>query len=86
MYVWELVSCRLRAGGWNVWHSTSHDSCGPNYRVHLERLGSECAVSGPTLTEAYAAAARRARQDVSPVHSAVAAGFARTGATCLIGV
>jgi len=86
MFVWELVSCRLRAEGWNVWHTTDHDSYGPIYRVHLDRLGTECAVSGPTLTEAYAAAARRARQDLGLVHSAGASGFPRSAATCLLGV
>jgi hypothetical protein len=84
MFVWELVSCRLRAEGWNVWHTTEHDSCGPIYRVYLDRLGTECAVSGPTLTEAYAAAARRARQDLGLVHTG-AFGFPRSGAAQLIG-
>jgi hypothetical protein len=86
MFVWELVSCRLRAEGWNVWHTTDHDSCGPIYRVHLDRLGTECAVSGPTLTEAYAAAARRARQDSGSVHSTGAPVFPRIAATRLVEV
>jgi hypothetical protein len=62
MFVWELVSCRLRTAGWAVWHSMSQDAHGPIYRVHLERRGISCQVSGPTLTEAYATAARRARE------------------------
>ena len=74
MFVWELVSCRLRAEGWNVWHTTDYDSCGPIYRVHLQRLATVHMVSGPTLTEAYAAAARRARQDLGSVPSAGAFG------------
>jgi hypothetical protein len=61
MFVWELVSSRLRNQGWNVWHMRSHDASGAVYRVHLERLGKECMASAPTLTEAYAAAARQAR-------------------------
>jgi hypothetical protein len=64
MFVWEMVSCRLRAEGWSVWHTREEDACGPIFRVHLERPGRECMLSGPTLTEAYAAAARRARQEL----------------------
>lgn len=63
MYVWELVSCRLRGNGWDVWHSTDPQGAedGPTFHVHLRRPGFSCVVSGPTLTEAYAEAARRAR-------------------------
>jgi hypothetical protein len=63
MYVWELVSDRLRADGWDVWHSTEQGggSDGPTYSVRLSRPGYDWVVSGLTLTEAYAAAARRAR-------------------------
>ena len=63
MYVWELVSCRLRGSGWDIWHSTdSVTTDGTSvYQVHLRRPGFSCVVSGPTLTEAYASAARRAR-------------------------
>ena len=61
MYVWELVSCRLRVDGWDVWHSTTQDTYGPTYLVHLRRPGLAIEASGPTLTEAYAAAARRVR-------------------------
>jgi hypothetical protein len=88
MFVWELVSCRLRDEGWNVWHTTSQDSYGPIYRVHLERheLGFE--VSGPTLTEAYAAAARRARQHQRPVAGAEALRslFAGAAGPMLLGI
>jgi hypothetical protein len=62
MYVWELVSGRLRADGWDLWHSVRHDACGPIYTVHLRRGGHACETAGPTLTEAYAAAARKARE------------------------
>ncbi len=63
MYVWELVSCRLRGSGWDVWHSIDSQSAGEGsvYQVHLRRPGFSCVVCGPTLTEAYAFAARRAR-------------------------
>ncbi|SIO59942.1 hypothetical protein SAMN05444166_6213 [Singulisphaera sp. GP187] len=62
MFVWELVSCRLRVAGWHVWHSTRNDAYGPTYTVHLQRPGVAYDVSGPTLTEAYAVASRRARE------------------------
>ena len=62
MYVWELVSCRLRFNGWSVWHTSRTDTCGVSYTVHLERPGIACEANGPTLTEAYAVAARRARE------------------------
>lgn len=65
MYVWELVSCRLRVDGWQVWHTTRNDAYGPTYTVHLQRPGVAYDVSGPTLTEAYAAAARRVRDQTS---------------------
>jgi hypothetical protein len=62
MYVWELVSYRLRVDGWDVWHTTRQDSIGPIYTVHIRRPELTCDVSGPTLTEAYASAAKRARE------------------------
>ena len=62
MFVWEMVSCRLRGEGWEVWHTTRHDVQGPTHVVHLHRLGATCEVSGPTLTDAYAAASRRASE------------------------
>jgi hypothetical protein len=62
MYVWEMVAYRLRMDGWEVWHTTRPDPHGPSYLVHLHRPGITCEVSGPTLTEAYAAASRRARE------------------------
>ncbi len=69
MYVWELVSCRLRGSGWDVWHSSVPQGAegATAYHVYLRRPGYSCVVAGPTLTEAYAAAARRAREhDLSP--------------------
>lgn len=66
MYLWELVSCRLRVAGWHVWHTTRTDAYGPTYTVHLQRPGVTHDVSGPTLTEAYAAAARRVREHAAP--------------------
>ena len=62
MFVWELVSCRLRESGWIVWHTSCQDACGPIFRVQIERRGVVCMASGPTLTEAYAAASRRAHE------------------------
>jgi hypothetical protein len=62
MFVWEMVSCRLRMEGWELWHTTRPDTQGLIYVVHLHRPGVRCEVSGPTLTETYAAAARRARE------------------------
>ena len=68
MYVWELVSCRLRGNGWDVWHLVeSARNDGSTYRVHLRRPGFSLVASGPTLTEAYADAARQARDhDLQP--------------------
>jgi len=90
MFVWELVSCRLRVEGWNLWHTTSEDAYGPTYHVHVERRGIEYEVSGPTLTEAYAAAARRAREygSAEPAQGAGARrpGFARLAAPILAGL
>lgn len=77
MYVWELVACRLRCEGWEVWHSTRHDACGPTYTVHLHRPGDSYEVCGPTLTEAYAAAARRVREPAGHVPTAPAPHFSR---------
>ncbi len=64
MYVWEMVSCRLQTDGWELRHTSTSDVCGPNYIVHLKRSGLSFDVSGPTLTEAYAAAAKRARESL----------------------
>ena len=62
MYVWELIACRLRVDGWQVRHVLIETADGPSYEVSLRRVGCSCDVSGPTLTDAYAAAARRARE------------------------
>ena len=75
MYVWELVSCRLRMDGWDVWHTTGSAGAGdsPTFHVHLRRPAFSCDVTGPTLTEAYAEAARRARDQIDPAAPAVSA-------------
>ena len=62
MFVWELVSARLRTDGWDLWHTSTTDNYGPTYFVHMQRLGYSLEVSGPTLTEAYATAAKRSRE------------------------
>ncbi len=69
MYVWELVSCRLRGNGWDVWHSTEipGGEKAPLYHVHIRRPGLSLQVSGPTLTEAYADAARQARRQIASI-------------------
>lgn len=80
MYVWELVACRLRANGWDVWHTIDPRDAGdgPSYHVvHLRRPGMTCAVTGPTLTEAYAEAARRARAHGEPAAVPAAPHFGR---------
>jgi hypothetical protein len=66
MYVWELLAHRLRTEGWSIWHSRCRDACGETHIVHLYRPGVEWQACGPTLTEAFAEAARRARERVGP--------------------
>jgi hypothetical protein len=75
MYVWEMVSARLRREGWFVWHATESRDVGdePTYRVHVARSGLSYTASGPTLTDAYAAAARRARESAGPSRGLVGA-------------
>lgn len=86
MYVWEIVSFRLAGDGWEVWHSADPSGAGDgaSYRVHLRRPGASIVVSGLTLTEAYAAAARRAREHVAatatPAPPFAAPHFGRTWA------
>lgn len=63
MYLWELIAYRLRVDGWSVWHRRGRDADGDGtYVVQLQRPGQTCRASGPTLTEAFAEAARRARE------------------------
>ena len=62
MYVWELLAHRLRNEGWSIWHTRCRDACGETHIVHLHRPGLEWQACGPTLTEAFAEAARRARE------------------------
>jgi hypothetical protein len=66
MYLWELLAHRLRTEGWNIWHSQCRDACGQTHIVHLYRPGVEWQTYGPTLTEAFAEAARRARDLSGP--------------------
>jgi hypothetical protein len=61
MYIWELIAHRLRCEGWSVWHRQERVSAEPSYTVIIHRPGLEWRASGPTLTEAFSAAARRAR-------------------------
>lgn len=77
MYVWELVSCRLRFDGWSVWHTSRIDAFGDSFTVHLERPGVAYEANGPTLTEAYAVAARRAREYLGTPHAGGSPHFAR---------
>jgi hypothetical protein len=84
MYVWEVVSCRLRLDGWGVWHTSRTDSCGSTFTVHVERPGIAYEANGPTLTEAYAVAARRAREFFGTAHASAGPHFARSAASALV--
>jgi hypothetical protein len=79
MYVWELVSSRLRGDGWSVWHTTeaSPDGEEPIFHVHVHRRGRSHSVSGPTLTEAYAVAARHVREQPASERGLARAGSHR---------
>lgn len=66
MYVWEMLAQRLRIEGWNIWHSRCRDACGETHIVHVYRPGDEWQACGPTLTEAFAEASRRARESSGP--------------------
>ena len=61
--------------GWDVWHSTDSPAQGtaPRFTSTSAAPPSRCVVTGPTLTEAYAEAARRARDHVDPAAPAVSA-------------
>ena len=61
MYVCELVAHRLRHDGWTVWHKRTQSPSGEQYVVHLYRPGVIRQATAPTLTEAFAEAARCAR-------------------------
>lgn len=65
MFIWEMVAHRLRRDGWLVWHQKSKDTTPSDatYIVHIHRPGVAWRASGSTLTEAFAAAARKARED-----------------------
>ncbi len=62
MFIWELLAQRLRGAGWDVWHRRERSAEGPTFVVHIHRPGAAWKASGPTLTEAFAAAMRQARQ------------------------
>jgi hypothetical protein len=77
MYVWELIAHRLRTDGWQIWHRWE---AGERYVVHLHRPGIAGRVEGPTLTEAFAAAARTARELSGPkLHAENAPHFGPVG-------
>ena len=62
MFVWELIAHRLRAEGWSVWHQHQPGSGNDDFVVLAQRPGLSLRTHGPTLTEAFAEAARRARE------------------------
>jgi hypothetical protein len=62
MYLWEMLAARLRRDGWLVWHKAEKArSEEPTYIVHLHRGGEAWRATGPTLTEAFAEAARKVK-------------------------
>jgi hypothetical protein len=61
MFLWELIADRLRCEGWSVWHREDRATAEPSYTVTIHRADVAWRASGPTLTDAFAAAARRAR-------------------------
>jgi hypothetical protein len=71
MFVWEMIACRLRGEGWSLWHARSQDDDDWTYTVHFQRPGFAGEASGPTLTEAYAEAARRANASRTPARARV---------------
>jgi hypothetical protein len=70
MYVWEMLAYRLRNEGWSLWHAVTGDTREPEYVVHFSRPGIAGQADGPTLTDAYAEAARQARKLQKPVPAA----------------
>jgi hypothetical protein len=81
MYIWELIAHRLRCEGWNVWHRLERASAEPTYTVIIHRPGLEWRASGPTLTEAFGSAAKRARASREVASPARMPHFGVTGAT-----
>jgi hypothetical protein len=79
MFVWELIADRLRNEGWQVWHRTERVAQEPTYTVVIHRPGIEWRASGPTLTEAFAEAARGARRQKVAVTSEPAPHFLSAG-------
>jgi hypothetical protein len=87
MYIWELIAHRLRCEGWSVWHRREQAAAAePTYTVIIHRPGLEWRASGPTLTDAFGAAARRARASRHAPAPAGAPhfGLAGTGAAPLV--
>jgi hypothetical protein len=76
MFVWELIADRLRCEGWSVWHWWEQAAAEPSYTVVIHRPGAEWRATGPTLTEALGAAARRAHAHVAGAKSTAAPHFA----------
>jgi hypothetical protein len=74
MFVWEMIACRLRAEGWSVRHAAAHNN--DEFTVYFQRPGFADEASGPTLTDAYAEAARVARAQHSPLWVASGPHFA----------
>ncbi|MBX6315097.1 MAG: hypothetical protein IRY99_19640 [Isosphaeraceae bacterium] len=66
MHIWELIAHRLRMEGWDIWHQKGRDASGLMYFVHLQRPGGRITAEGPSLTEAFLDAARRARDHHGP--------------------
>jgi len=61
MFVFEIIANRLRAEGWEVQDREARGGRHARYEVILKREGIACRVSGPTLLDAFAQAARLAR-------------------------
>ncbi len=79
MYLWELLARRLRGEGWMVTHAERRVEGEASYEVRVVRPGSEWIGRGPTLTEAYAEAARRARRATPASAGAALAGIGSVG-------
>lgn len=62
MYVWEMLAQRLRHDGWEVGHRQECVDDGIRYVVVLHGLGQSYRATGPTLSDAFARAARIARE------------------------
>jgi len=74
MFVWEMIASRLRDEGWSVWHTLTQDN--EDYAVYFQHRGFAGKATGPTLTDAYAAASRRARAMRGSVPAAAVSPYA----------